>query len=612
MLHIDLETRSNIDLIKCGVYKYTESPHFKILCMAWDYEDKKGIIDFTNLETMPEWLKLAILNPSIIKVAFNATFERICLSKHILGDGYIHPKGWRCTMISAAHDGIIGGLKVVAEHYGTIEKLSTGKDLIKLFCIPQKDTGTFYDSSDFPEAWAEFKHYCQVDVEAEKSIVTNNGFDEELYIQSELINDRGIKINRTMCENAVQTCQEFKLNALDKLKQLTGLANPNSHVQFKQWLALKGHPMISTDKAHCESLMKDTSNEVYQVLETKVSMSATSVTKYQKMLDMQCQDGRVRGIHFMNGGATRRFSGKGVQGQNMAKGVIDSAKRNELIEGGTLTPDECKALVRSAIEGDFIVVDFTSIEKLVMSWLVDDTESLEAFNQGLDLYIRSASKIYSMPYESISKDSKERKTGKVAELAFGYQGARGAAVAFGATKFMTLEEIDELVVKWREANPKIVNYWYDLQRAFLDVVASQKPKQLGKILIYNRDSNVYIKLPNGLELSYPKAHIIQGKYGFVPEYTRVRKRVLTQEETYGGKLFENVVQSIAFMLLRETLLRLKDWRVVMHIHDEVVIEKVYPWQTLDMLIKIMTKPIPWCPGLTLKADGFESKYYEKR
>jgi len=659
MLHIDIETRSSIEIVN-GVYKYSESPDFSILCLAWDYKDEKGIIDFKSGESLPEWLKSAILDPNITKVAFNATFERVCLSRHILGNGFIHPKGWVCKMISSAHDGIIGSLKVCAEHYGEVEKLSTGKDLIKLFCIPRKkdekkinklkieekeiydlieaggnDGGdiadwsprlqeleeelsqlekVFNEPSDFPSEWEEFKHYCQVDVEAEKSIITNNGFDKELYIQSELINDRGIKINEAMCENAVLTCTEFKLNTIDKLKKLTGLDNPNSHVQFKQWLAANGHPMVSTDKKHCEALMDEipSTSKVYEVLETKISMSATSVTKYQKMLDMMCLDGRVRGIHFMNGGATRRFSGKGVQGQNMAKGVIDSNKRQDLIEGGALTPDECKALVRSAIEGDFLIVDFTSIEKLVMSWLVDDFESLEAFDKGMDLYIRAASKIYGKPYGSIPKDSLERKTGKVAELAFGYQGARGAAVAFGADKFMTLDEIDELVVKWRAANPKIVEYWYSLQTAFMEVITKKAPIKHGKLYLYYNNKNVYIRLPNGLELSYPDAGITQGKYGFSPCYTRVRKRVLTREETYGGKLFENVVQSIAFMLLRETILRLKDWDVVMHIHDEVVVERKYPWQTLSMLISIMTKPVTWCPGLKLKADGFESKYYEKR
>jgi DNA polymerase len=614
MLHIDIETKSS-EPIANGVYKYSESPDFSILCLAWDYEDEKGIIDFKAGEKLPEWLRSAILNPNITKVAFNATFERICLSRHILESGFIHPKGWMCKMIASAHDGIIGSLKVCAEHYGAIEKLSTGKELIKLFCLPRKkDEKVFNEPSDFPSEWEEFKHYCQVDVEAEKSIITNNGFDEELYIQSELINDRGIKVNRAMCENAVVTCQEFKLNAMDKLKKITGLANPNSHVQMKQWLAANGHPMTSTDRKHCEELMKElpTTSKVYEALETKISMSATSVSKYQKMLDMMCLDGRVRGIHFMNGGATRRFSGKGVQGQNMAKGNIDSTKRQELIEGGALTPDECKALVRSAIEGDFLIVDFTSIEKLVMSWLVDDFESLEAFDKGMDLYIRAASKIYNKPYESISKDSIERKTGKVAELAFGYQGARGAAVAFGADRFMTLDEIDELVVKWRAANPKLVEYWYSLQAAFMDVITKKAPIQHGKLYIYYRDKGVYIRLPNNLELSYPNAGITQGKYGFSPCYTRIRKRVLTREETYGGKIFENVVQSIAFMLLRETILRLKDWNIVMHIHDEVVVEKKYPWQTLSMLISIMTKSIPWCPGLKLKADGFVSNYYEKR
>jgi DNA polymerase bacteriophage-type len=609
MLHIDLETRSSVDLIKSGVYKYAESPDFKILCMAWDYQGVKGIIDFMNGEEIPEWILSAIHDEKVTKVAFNATFERICLSSH-LGIKYLSPKSWLCTMISAAHDGIIGGLKVVAEHYKATAKLSTGKELIKLFCIPKKD-GTFNDPSLFPQHWADFKHYCQVDVEAEKSIKTNNGFDSTLYVQSELINDRGIKINRTMCENAVQTCQEFKLNTLDKLKKLTNLSNPNSHVQFKHWLSTQGYPMVSTDKNHCLELLDDITvpQIVREVLETKISMSATSVTKYQKMLDMQCRDGRVRGIHFMNGGATRRFSGKGVQGQNMARGDIDNDKRQELIEGGTLTPDECKALVRSAIEGDFIIADFTSIEKLVMSWLVGDTESLEAFDKGLDLYILSASKIYNKPYDQVTKD--ERKVAKVAELAFGYQGARGAAIAFGADKFMTLDEIDALVIKWRENNQKIVRTWYALQDAFLQVIATRSRAVVGRIVLYYRNDGLYIILPNGLELSYPNPEVIQGKYGFVPQYSRIRKRILCKEETYGGKIFENIVQSIAFMLLRETLLRLKDWSVVMHIHDEVVVEKRYPWQSLNMLVAAITKPVPWAPGLKLKADGFESAYYRK-
>jgi DNA polymerase len=652
-LHIDIETRSSVDLFKCGVYKYAESQDFRVLCIAWDTGEEHGIEDLTR-GYMPKWLVDAILNPEVTKVAFNATFERVCLSKHLELDGFISPVGWECTMLKCAHDGIIGSLKVCAEFGGSVNKLSTGKDLIKLFCIPIKITearekklreeeshilniidlggndgadiqewtprlrqieaelnGGFYTGYDFPKEWQEFLHYCEVDVQAEKSIVANNGFDAELYIQSELINDRGVHINRTLCENAVITCNEFKFNAMDSLKKLTGLDNPNSHVQFKAWLTSQGYPLSSTDKKHCLNLMDEISEDslVYKALEVKLSMSATSVSKYQKMLDMQCLDGRVRGIHRMNGGATRRFSGQGIQGQNLARGEIDSTKRDELLEGGNLTPDECKILIRSAIEGDFIVADFSSIEKLVMSWLVDDLESLDAFDKGLDLYILSASKIYNKPYESVTKD--ERSVAKVAELAFGYQGARGAALAFGADKFLSLDQIDELVVTWRSNNQKIVKTWYAFQDAFLKVISTRKPVQVGKIMVYYRNEGLYLKLPNNLELSYPRPKLVNGKFGVVPSYARVRNRALLSEETYGGKIFENVVQSIAFMLLRETLLRLSKWKVVMHVHDEVVVEKTYPWQSLEMLIATITRPIPWCPGLKLKADGFTDKFYRK-
>jgi DNA polymerase len=584
-----------------------ECEDFKILCIAYDFEGKQGVIDLVR-DVMPEWLIRVILDPSIIKKAFNATFERICLSRHF-GVKYISPIGWQCTNIQSARDGIIGNLAVVSKALGDVEKLSTGKELIKFFSIPKKD-GSFNNPLEFKEKFNEFKHYCQVDVQAEKSIITHNGFDFDLYIESEKINDRGIKVNIALCKNAVINCEAYKNQTLEDLKELTCLVNPNSHVQFKKWLNEQGYPLESTNKETLKALsLQNLSPIVNKAIDLKLSLSATSVTKYQKMLDMVCEDGRVRGIHRMNGGATGRFSGQGIQGQNLPRGHIDEDKRKELIEGGTLTPDECKQLIRSAIEGDFLVADFSSIEALVLAWLVDDKDRLIAFKNGLDIYKVTATKIYNVAYEDVNKD--QRQTAKIAELAFGYQGGVNAAIQFGAKKVLSDIEIEELVKKWRGNNPKIVNFWYGIQEAFKNVIKTKKAIAFGKLLVYYKQNNIYIRCPSGIDISYPSPQIVEGRFGETIAYTRVRKGQLVQEFTYGGKLVENITQAVAFHILRQAILNLKDYKIVMHVHDEIVVEKDKFWESLDDLIYEMTKKLPWAEDLPLKAEGFISNFYKK-
>ena len=652
-LSIDIETYSGTDLKKSGVYKYVEDPEFRILLFAYafDGEEPKIVEPDEVFRFLPDELVKAITDPAILKTAHNAAFERTCIAK--LLNCELDPAQWECTMIKSA----MLGLPLSLEAVGTVLKLqdqkdSTGKALIRYFCVPCKpskvnDERTRNLPEHAPEKWEQFKNYCLQDVRTEQAIRDKIKWfeipeqEKELWDLDQHINDEGVLLDHTVIRNALSIDKVNRERLFAEAVSITGLSNPNSGSQLKEWL-MKEMPydVITTlKKADIPVYLKQA--DIYEnralltrLLTIRQEMSKTSIKKYNAMEQYACTDGRARGLlQFYGASRTGRWAGRGIQLQNLPRidfknEVLDFA-RQCVCEGDTDSLDTCftsipdtlSQLIRTAFVPEngkrFIVADFSAIEARVIAWVANEKWRMDVFNTHGKIYEASASAMFRVPLESVTKDLRQR--GKVAELALGYQGGPNALIAMGALdKGIKQEELKPIVDAWRNASPAIVKAWYSVNDAAIECVQSGNPTTCCRKLIGFRVQKgvLFMRLPSGRELGYLRPQLKEGKFGS-PSRTYEGLIQTTNKwgkiDTYGGKFVENAVQAIARDCLAYAMQALTKARhkIVMHVHDEVVCEIPEDESSLEELCAIMATPIPWAPGLPLAADGFEGYYYKK-
>ena len=639
-LSIDLETYSSVDLGKSGVYKYAESEDFEILLFAYSIDDREvKVIDLANGEIIPEEILSALSDESIEKWAFNANFERVCLSK-FLGER-LKPQGWYCTMIWSAYLGLPLSLEKVGEVLKLDkQKMNEGKALIRYFSIPCKPTkANGMRKRNLPhhdlKKWSTFKEYNQRDVETEMAIKKKlSAFpmpqsEWENYWIDQNINDRGILIDESLVDSAIKFDEILREENMLRAIELTSLENPNSPLQLKEWLNKKGLEIDSLAKKDVESALKNAEGDIKEVLELRQELSKSSVRKYDAMKNVKGKDNRARGlIQFYGANRTGRYSGRLIQVQNLRRNNLKdlelarSLVKNrdyETLEILYESPsDILSQLIRTAFipkEGTrFIISDFSAIEARVLAWLAGEQWVLDAFENGEDIYCRTASRMFGVPVEKHGVNGHLRQKGKIATLACGYQGALGALKAMGGIEMgLSEDELQSIVDSWREANPYIVSLWWDIDSVVKRVVKTRTKEKYKSLVISYEKGILFIELPSKRRLAYPKAKIGTNRFGgesIVYEGIVVGNK-WDKIESYGGKFVENIVQAIARDILAEAMMRLekKGFNIVMHIHDEVVIES--DSSSIEEINEIMSIVPIWAPGLILDADGFESKFYKK-
>lgn len=639
-ISIDLETYSSVDLGKSGVYKYAESEDFEILLFAYSVDDKEvKVIDLASEEIIPEEILLALSDESIEKWAFNANFERACLSR-FLGKR-LKPQGWYCTMIWSAYLGLPLSLEKVGEVLKLDkQKMSEGKALIRYFSIPCKPTKTNgMRTRNLPhhdlEKWSTFKEYNHRDVETEMEIKKKlSAFpmpqsEWENYWIDQNINDRGILIDEILVDSAIKFDEILREENMDRAIELTGLENPNSPLQLKEWLNKKGLEIDSLAKKDVESALKNAERDIKEVLELRQELSKSSVRKYDAMKNVRGKDNRARGlIQFYGANRTGRYSGRLIQVQNLRRNNLkDLELARSLVKNRDYETmdilyesqsDILSQLIRTAFipkEGTrFIISDFSAIEARVLAWLAGEQWVLDAFENGEDIYCRTASRMFGVPVEKHGVNGHLRQKGKIATLACGYQGALGALKAMGGIEMgLSEDELQSIVDSWREANSNIVSLWWDIDAVIKRVVKTRAKEEYRSLVISYEKGILFIELPSKRRLAYPKAKIGMNRFGgesIVYEGIVVGNK-WDKIESYGGKFVENIVQAIARDILAEAMMRLekKGFNIVMHIHDEVVIES--DSSSIEEVNEIMSIVPSWTPGLILDADGFESEFYKK-
>lgn len=639
-LSIDLETYSSVDLGKSGVYKYAESEDFEILLFAYSIDDGEvRVIDLASGEIIPEEILSALSDESIEKWAFNANFERVCLSR-FLGER-LKPQGWYCTMIWSAYLGLPLSLEKVGEVLKLDkQKMNEGKALIRYFSIPCKPTKTNrMRTRNLPhhdlEKWSTFKEYNQRDVETEMEIKKKlSAFpmpqsELENYWIDQNINDRGILIDEVLVDSAIKFDEILREENMDRAIKLTGLENPNSPLQLKEWLNKKDLEIESLAKKDVESALKNAEGDIKEVLELRQELSKSSVRKYDAMKNVKGKDNRARGlIQFYGANRTGRYSGRLIQVQNLRRNNLKdlelarSLVKNrdyETMEILYESPsDILSQLIRTAFiakEGTrFIISDFSAIEARVLAWLAGEQWVLDAFENGEDIYCRTASRMFGVSVEKHGVNGHLRQKGKIATLACGYQGALGALKAMGGIEMgLSEDELQSIVDSWREANPNIVSLWWDIDSVVKRVVKTRSKEEYKSLVISYEKGILFIELPSKRRLAYPKAKIGTNRFGgesIVYEGIVVGNK-WDKIESYGGKFVENIVQAIARDILAEAMMRLeeKGFNIVMHIHDEVVIES--DSSSIEEVNQIMSVVPEWADGLILEADGFESEFYKK-
>ena len=639
-LSIDLETYSSVDLGKSGVYKYAESEDFEILLFAYSIDNGEvQVLDLVSGEIIPEEILSALSDESIEKWAFNANFERVCLSR-FLGER-LNPQGWYCTMIWSAFLGLPLSLEKVGEVLKLDkQKMNEGKALIRYFSIPCKSTKTNgMRTRNLPhhdlEKWSTFKEYNQRDVETEMEIKKKlSAFpipqsEWENYWLDQNINDRGILIDEALVESAIKFDEILRDENMDRAIGLTGIENPNSPLQLKEWLNKKGLDIDSLAKKDVDSALKNAEGDIKEVLELRKELSKSSVRKYDAMKNVKGKDNRARGlIQFYGANRTGRYSGRLIQVQNLRRNNLKdlelarSLVKNrdyETLEILYESPsDILSQLIRTAFipkEGTrFIISDFSAIEARVLAWLAGEQWVLDAFENGEDIYCRTASRMFGVPVKKHGVNGHLRQKGKIATLACGYQGALGALKAMGGIEMgLSEDELQSIVDSWREANPNIVSLWWDIDSVVKRVVKTRSKEEYKNLVISYEKGILFIELPSKRRLAYPKAKIGMNRFGgesVVYEGIVVGNK-WDKIESYGGKFVENIVQAIARDILAEAVMRLekKGFNIVMHIHDEVVIES--DSSSVEEINKIMSLVPSWAPGLILDADGFESEFYKK-
>ena len=658
-LSIDIETYSSVSLQKSGVYRYVEAPDFEILLFGYSIDGAPvNVIDLTSGEKIPEDILDALTDDTVTKWAFNANFERICLSQHMKNLGmsldpfhdnhplstemarYLNPEGWRCTMIWSA----VMGLPLSLEGCGAVlglekQKLTEGKDLIKYFCqpcAPTKSNGqrTRNLPRHAPDKWAAFKRYNVRDVETEMSIQQRlqkfpvpDFIWDEYHIDQE-INDRGVAIDLPLVRQAIDMDARSRSELTEAMRQLTELENPNSVQQMKQFLTENGLEVDSLGKKVVAELIKTAPPELRRVLALRQQLAKSSIRKYQSMINAVCSDGRARGMfQFYGANRTGRWAGRLIQLQNLPQNHLpDLEHARAIVRSGDYdcvemlyedVPDTLSQLIRTAfIPKDgckFIVSDFSAIEARVIAWMAGESWRQEVFASGGDIYCASASQMFKVPVEKHGINGHLRQKGKIAELALGYGGSVGALKAMGALEMgLTEDELYPLVEAWRQTHPNIVSFWWDVDRAAMEAVKFRHEADTHGIHFEYKSGMLFITLPSGRKLAYVKPKIGTNKFGgqcITYEGVGGTKK-WERLETYGARLVENIVQATSRDILCYAMRTLRCCNITMHIHDELVIE-ADPRMSLKAVCEQMGRTPPWAVGLQLNADGYETTFYKK-
>ena len=656
-LSIDIETYSSMELPKCGVYKYTEAPDFDILLFGYSVDGGPvQVVDLASGETIPTEIIAALTDDTVTKWAFNAQFERICLSRWLRDHGgfnntgysipedsvgeYLDPAAWKCTMIWSAYM----GLPLSLEGVGTVlglgkQKLTEGKDLIRYFCqpcAPTKANGgrTRNLPRHAPDKWAAFKRYNIRDVEVEMSIQDKlsrfpvpDAVWEEYHLDQQ-INDRGVAIDRELVKQAIEMDTRSRAELTTAMKALTALENPNSVQQMKQWFSNNGLTIDSLGKKEVMELLKTAPAELQTVLLLRQQLAKSSIRKYQAMEKAVCADGRARGMfQFYGANRTGRWAGRIIQMQNLPQNHLsDLAEARALVRSGDFdgvellyedVPDTLSQLIRTAFIAKpgykFIVADFSAIEARVLAWFAGERWRQEVFESGGDIYCASASQMFKVPVEKHGVNGHLRQKGKIAELALGYGGSVGALKAMGALDMgLTEDELQPLVTAWRNSNPNIVKFWWEIDRAAMNAVKYHMNGEVDNIHFCYQSGMLFITLPSGRRLSYIKPKLGTNQFGSeCITYEGVGSTKKWERlETYGPKLVENIVQATARDILCYAMRTLSHCFITMHIHDELVIE-ADPRMSLEAVCEQMGRTPPWAEGLKLRADGYETPFYKK-
>ena len=642
VLHLDIETYSSAPLPKCGVYRYCDAPDFEILLLSYAFDDAPVVtVDMACGETLPDVFLRALEDPDVLKIAHNAAFERVCFSKHL--GHWLDPAQWRCTMVMAWYQTLPGKLSDVAVALNVTEKkMEEGKDLIRYFSMPCKETKTNGGRTrnlpqHAPEKWATYKAYNAQDVETERAVykaLLHHSLPEHewaLYALDQRINDRGVRVDRLLVKSAMAVDQAFSEQAFQRAQELTGLENPGSVSQLKAWLADMDMPMESLSKRIVQEKAAGAEGIVKELLELRLELSKTSVKKYESMARCICKDGRVHGL-LQFGGASRtfRWAGRLVQAQNLpqnhlpdlnlARDIVRSGDEEQLELLFGSVPNTLSELIRTAfIPRDgcrFIVADFSAIEARVLAWLAGEEWVLEEFRGKGKIYEATASRMFHIPQETIVKghpNYEYRQKGKQATLSCGYGGGVGALKAMGAK--MPEEEMQPLVDAWRAANPNIVRFWNALGNAASEVIEKHNSVRVGKVMVYRKEGHMLIRLPGGRDLCYLSPRFVTNRFGSrgIGYLAASAGGKMELQETFGGKIAENCTQAIARDLLAHAMLNLEaaGYPIVFHVHDEAVMEVPIGQGSVEEACRVMAIPPDWARDLPLRADGDELTYYKK-
>ena len=644
-LGIDIETYSSNDLPSCGVYKYTEADDFTVLLFAYAVDNGSvQIVDLACGEQLPDEIRDALTDESVTKTAYNAAFERICLSR-FLGLPYMDPAQWQCTMVAAARL----GLPLCLAQCGEVLRLSEGKmregaALIRYFSLPGKNGR--HMPSDAPEKWEVFKRYCVRDVEVEQAILKKvrrlqpTATDEMLRVVDQTINDRGVMIDADLVAHAAQFDERYKAQLAEEAVELTGLSNPNSPAQLKEWLSkVTGESVASLNKKNLDDLADKLIYwpKAQRVLQIRREMGKTSNKKYSAMQQCVCKDGRIHGLlQFYGAARTGRWAGRLVQVQNLpqnhlddldyARNIVKAGDYDEFVMNYGNPTQVLSELIRTAFIAKpgctFHVCDFSAIEARVIAWLAGESWVLEVFRSGGDIYCETASKMFGVPVEKHGRNAELRQKGKIATLALGYGGGVSALEAMGGKRLgLTEQEEKEIVKLWRRSNPYIVKLWKAVEEAAINAIRTNTAQYIHRgILVKHQWGMLLITLPSGRVICYPRATVgteyddgYRGDHDIIEyEGTNQTTKKWEKVRTYGGKLTENIVQSIARDILGVIILRAyeRGYDIVFHIHDEIVVE-AHEGQTLQAIEAMFSEPIHWCPGLPLKGAGYTTPYYLK-
>ena len=655
MITIDIETRSDKDISKCGVYAYIDTPYFDILLFAYSIDEQPvQVVDMANGEEIPESILAALADENVVKRAFNCNFERVCLSKYLrenhpqyfqsysidedtVGD-FLNPESWHCSMIHARTLGLPSSLAEVGKVLGIEQqKMTEGKALVKFFCVPYDTVDgvpQFHNPKDYPDKWEIFKAYNKRDVEAELEIDRKlsrfpvpDFLWKEFYLDQE-INDRGILVDMQLADKAIGLDAEAKEELTAEMKRLTGVENPNSVYQLLDWLETQGYKSDSLGKAQVQELIKTAKEPVKSVLQMRLQLSKSSVKKYTAMKNTACSDNRARGMFsFYGASRTGRWAGRNVQLQNLPQNHLpDLTEARELVKYSSFediqmlyddVPDTLSQLIRTAFiprQGmKFIVADFSAIEARVIAWLAGEEWRMKAFANGEDIYCASASKMFGVPVVKHGENGHLRQKGKISELACGFGGSVGAMKAMGADSLgLSDTELKQIVTDWREASPHITEFWWAVDRAVKKAVKEKTATKTHGLLFSYEAGFLFIRLPSGRRLAYAKPYIGKNKFGGESvTYMGINaQKKWDRLESYGPKFVENCVQGIARDLLMYSMQTLSQYFIVGHIHDEMIIEASKD-MSLEEVCQQMARTPKWAKGLILRADGYECEFYKK-